>query len=101
MRTRRSMRLVIAVLAFAFLPMLAEAQLLADPGNSSRIVVGTGTPPSVTYMCPTRKAKRHNCVFDGSGPYPIGGAGFAAGVNRAYNTPPEWKQGAAGYSKRF
>jgi hypothetical protein len=101
MKTSRSMRLVIAVLAFAFLPMLAEAQLLADPGNSSRIVAGTGTPPSVTYMRPTGKAKLHNYVFDAFGPYPIVGAGFAAGVNQAYNTPPEWKQGAAGYSKRF
>jgi hypothetical protein len=39
-------------------------------------------------------------LFDAFGPYPIFGAGFAAGINQAYNTPPEWKQGAAGYAKR-
>jgi hypothetical protein len=101
MRTRRSMLLIIAVLAFAFLPMLAEAQLLADPGNPPSIVAGTATPPKLAYTRPTAKAKLHNYVFDAFGPYPIAGAGFAAGINQAYNTPPEWKQGAAAYGRRF
>jgi len=95
------MLLIIAALAFAFLPMLTEAQLLADPGNSPSIVVGTATQPNLTYTRPTAKAKLHNNEFDAFGPYPIAGAGFAAGINQAYNTPPEWKQGAAAYGKRF
>lgn len=99
MKTRRSMLLVIAVLAF--LPMLAESQLLVDPGNFSSIVASTSTQPDLTYTRPTGKTKLHNYVFDAFGPYPIAGAAFAAGINQAYNTPPEWKQGAGGYGKRF
>ena len=41
---------------------------------------------------------RYLCQF---GPYPIVGATIAAGINQADDAPPEWKQGAAGYSKRF
>jgi hypothetical protein len=29
------------------------------------------------------------------------GAALAAGINQADNTPPDWKQGAEGYGKRF
>ncbi|MGA9542788.1 MAG: hypothetical protein WBQ85_04430 [Candidatus Sulfotelmatobacter sp.] len=95
------MLVLIAALPFAFLPTLADAQLLADPGNSSGIVAGTATLPNLSYTRPTGKAKLHNYVFDAFGPYPIAGAGLAAGINQAYNTPPEWKQGAAGYGRRF
>jgi hypothetical protein len=95
------MLLIIAALAFAFLPMLAQAQLLADPGSSPRVVASTETRPNLTYTRPTAKTKLHNYIFDAFGPYPIVGAGAAAGINQAYNTPPEWKQGAAGYGKRF
>jgi hypothetical protein len=40
-------------------------------------------------------------LFDAYGPYPAVGAALAAGITQADNTPPEWKQGAAGYGKRF
>jgi hypothetical protein len=95
------MLLIIAALALAFLPMLAQAQLLADPGSSPRVVASTETRPNLTYTRPTAKTKLHNYIFDAFGPYPVVGAGAAAGINQAYNTPPEWKQGAAGYGKRF
>jgi hypothetical protein len=55
----------------------------------------------LTYTRPTEKTKIENYLFDAFGPYPAVGAAFAAGIGQAYNTPPEWKQGAAGYSKRF
>jgi hypothetical protein len=40
-------------------------------------------------------------LFDAFGPYPIVGAGIVAGINQIDNSPPEWKQGAEGFSKRF
>jgi hypothetical protein len=52
-------------------------------------------------MRPTQKTKLHNYAFDAFGPYPIVGAAFAAGINQEQNTPPEWKQGAEGYGKRY
>jgi hypothetical protein len=99
MKTRRSMLLAIAVLAF--LPMLAEAQLLLDPADSSNIVASTSTQPDLTYTRPTERTKLRNYLFDAFGPYPIAGAAFAAGIGQAYNTPPEWRQGAEGYGRRF
>jgi hypothetical protein len=100
MKTRRSMLLVIAVLAC--LPVVAEAQLLADSGDASgTFVTASPTQPDLTYTPPTGKTRLYNYVFDAFGPYPIVLAAGAAGINQAYNTPPEWKQDAAGYGKRF
>jgi hypothetical protein len=82
--------------------LLAGAQSLADAGDSS----GTGastTPAQLesSYIRPTGKTKLRNYAFDAFGPYPIAGAAFAAGIDQAYNTPPEWKQGAEGFGKRI
>ena len=100
MRICRSMLLAIA--ALAMLPVLAMAQSLVDSGDASGTVVVTApTQSDLTYTRPTQKIKLRNYVFDSFGPYPIAGAGLAAAVSQAYNTPPEWKQGLDGYSKRF
>jgi hypothetical protein len=100
MKMLRGILLLIAVLAV--LPAQSNAQALADAVDSPGIATSTTpTQPDLTYERPTEATKFHNYVFDAFGPYPIVGAGFAAGVNQAYNTPPEWKQGAVGYSKRF
>ncbi|MGA2100545.1 MAG: hypothetical protein ABSG34_05545 [Candidatus Sulfotelmatobacter sp.] len=93
-------------------PAPARAQELADSANTSSadtssantsVIVASTAPalPDLTYTPPTRAAKLYNYVFDAFGPYPIVGAGFAAGINQAHNSPPEWKQGAEGYGKRF
>jgi hypothetical protein len=71
-------------------------------GDSS----GTATPVTsdqldLAYVRPSQKTKIHNYVFDAYGPYPIGGAMFAAGINQLTNAPPEWRQGFEGYSKRL
>jgi len=100
MNMGRTMLLAIAV--FAVLPALATAQALLDSGDSAGTIVGTTpAPPDLTYTRPTEKTKIQNYSFDAFGPYPIVGAAVAAGINQAYNTPPEWNQGAAGYGKRF
>jgi hypothetical protein len=96
------MLVLLAVAAVAALPVLAQAQSLADSGESSSAVpTNTPAPPDLTYTRPTGKMKLYNYVFDAFGPYPIVGAGFAAGVSQEFDTPPEWRQGAAGYGKRF
>jgi hypothetical protein len=43
----------------------------------------------------------NNYAFDAFGPYPIVGAGVAAGINQWSNSPPEWGQGVSGFGKRF
>ena len=52
-------------------------------------------------MRPTQKTKFRNYAFDAFGPYPIVGAGIAAGIHQESNSPPEWGQGAEGYGKRI
>jgi hypothetical protein len=100
MKISRGMLLIIAALAVQSAPAIAQA--LADlgdsPGTTATTILET---PGLTYTRPTQAIKLHNYLFDAFGPYPIVGAAFAAGINQAYNTPPEWNQGAAGYSRRF
>lgn len=98
------MLLLLAIAIFVALPLLAKAQSLADAADpSSTATTSSATPaqPDVTYTRPTQSTKLHNYLFDTFGPYPILGAGFAAGINQVYNTPPEWQQGTEGYAKRF
>jgi hypothetical protein len=96
---------LLGIACVAALPVLAEAQSLADSEASSSaalLAVSTANPPTdLMYTRPTEKTKLRNYFFDAFGPYPIAGAALAAGINQADNTPREWKQGAAGYGKRF
>jgi hypothetical protein len=97
-----SCRIMILLLAGAVLPLLARAQSLADSGDSSSTVaISSPAYPDLVYIRPTTNMKLHSYLFDTFGPYPIARATLAAGINQADNAPPEWKQGVAGYSKRF
>ena len=108
MKMHGSVVRLLAVAGLAALPVLAQtqSQSLADSADASSAPVFespvTAHPqPDLTYTRPTEKTRLHNYSFDAFGPYPIVGAAFEAGVNQAYNTPPEWKQGAGGYGERF
>jgi len=106
MKMRRIMLLLLVIADLAVLPVLAKAQSLVDSGDSSSgtvdLSVSTATPqPDLTYIRPPQATKLHNYLFDAFGPYPIVGAGLAGGINQMQSTPPEWRQGAGGYSKRF
>jgi len=105
MKMRRVMLSLLAIAGLAALPLLARAQSLTDPGDSSNTPAGSvSTPqpqPVLTYTRPTQKIKLHNYLFDAYGPYPIVGAAVAAGINQAKSRPPEWGQGADAYGKRF
>ena len=90
------------LLLIASLPVMSKAQSLADSGTSGSLVANTPqVQADLTYTRPPQSTKLRNYVFDAFGPYPIVGAAAAAGINQAYNTPPEWKQGMEGYAKRF
>jgi hypothetical protein len=96
------MRRLLLLCLMTTLPLPGRAQDLPDAPDPSAKVSGTnqtqGIPP---YTRPTQKMRLHAFLFDVFGPYPIVGAAIAAGINQAENTPPEWRQGAEGYSKRF
>jgi len=100
----RAIVLVLVTAALAATPVLARSQSLLSSGDPSTI---SGITPSatgnidLTYVRPTERTKVSNYAFDAFGPYPIVGAAFAAGINQWTNSPPEWRQGAEGYGKRF
>ena len=101
MKTHRILLLLLLVEGSAVLTGLAKAQSLAESNVSTIAIASNTTSQSdLAYMRPTQKTKVRNYFFDAFGPYPIVGAAFAAGINQAENTPPEWKQGAEGYGKR-
>jgi hypothetical protein len=99
---RRMRRSILLLLTIA-LPWLAKAQAPPAPAASPNSAVGSATTeqPDLIYTRPTQKTKLRNYFFDTFGPYPIAGAALAAGINQADNSPPEWRQGAEGYGKRF
>jgi hypothetical protein len=95
-------RAMLLLLVFAALPALAKAQALRDSGGLSNSAAAiTITRPRATYTRPTERIKLRNYFLDVIGPYPLLGAAAAAGINQADHTPPEWKEGFAGYSRRF
>jgi hypothetical protein len=106
MKMRRIIFGLLVIADLGALSLLAKAQALVDSGDSSSSAVNLSVsaaapPPDLTYIRPPETTKLRNYWFDAFGPYPIVGAGIAAGINQIDNSPPEWKQGAEGYSKRF
>jgi hypothetical protein len=105
MKMRRMRLTLLAIGGLAALSTAATAQGLVDSGESSSAAVSSTSTtqplPDLTYTRPTEKTKLQNYFFDAYGPYPIAGAGIAAGINQYEGTPPEWNQGAEGYGKRF
>ena len=98
----KSRRIVILLLLVPVLLPRAGAQTLADSGTpSGEAAVTMPVYPDLAYVRPTTEMKLHGYLFDAFGPYPIAGTTLAGGINQADTTPPEWKQGVAGYSKRF
>jgi hypothetical protein len=84
------------------LPGLARAQSLVGPEVSSGpVAVTIPAQPRLTYVRPTETTKLHNYFFDAFGPYPFAVSALESGIDQAMNTPPEWRQGAVGYSRRF
>jgi hypothetical protein len=83
--------------------MRAQSQSLSGSGDTSTTTpaIKTATTLDLTYVRPTSGTKVRNYAFDAFGPYPIVGAAVVAGINQLSNAPPEWHEGAEGYSKRF
>jgi len=93
---------MVLLLAMPALSLFAGAQSLVDSrAASGTVAVATPAYPDLAYIRPTTETKLHSYLFDVLGPYPIAATTLAAGINQEDNTPPEWKQGVAGYSKRF
>jgi hypothetical protein len=88
--------------SIAAMPSAAKSQSVLTSDDPSETVTVIAPPQADTiYERPTHEAMIKNYVFDTFGPYPMVGSGFAAGIGQLSNSPPEWKQGAKGYGRRF
>jgi hypothetical protein len=101
-----NLRLIILPLlvsgCFAALAPQTNAQSSLDAGDPSATAASANLAQSnLTYSRPTQITKIRNYAFDAFGPLPIGAAAVVASLNQEDNSPPEWKQGAEGYSRRF
>lgn len=93
---------LLIIVELTALPAQVRAQSLNNPETSAGIATNaTPDRPVPTYTRPTRQIRLRNYAFDAIGPYPIVGAAAVAAVDQAYNAPPEWNQGAAGFGRRF
>lgn len=94
---------VTAVLAaMAAMPVRARSQSSLSSGDPPATLEITAPEPlDLVYVRPTERTKVSNYAFDAFGPYPIAGAGVAAGIHQWTNSPPEWGQGARGFGRRF
>ena len=74
------------------------APLPASPGLAATVI---NAPPALTYVQPSPMQMFHHYTLEAFGPYPISGSLLMAGVDQFTNSPPDWRQGMVGYSKRF
>jgi len=95
----------LALLLMAFFAAMQQTGLSQSvpyvEGFSPEAAFSRPASPASIYVRPSEGATVRKYVFDAYGPYPILGAGLAAGINQWGNSPPEWHQGAEGYAKRF
>lgn len=102
MKIYRTVFMLLIASSFVALPGIARPQSLLSSEAPSETTTVPGLPQlDLIYVRPAHRTMVKNYIFDGFGPYPVVGAGFAAGISQLSNAPPEWNQGAAGYSKRF
>ena len=91
-------------------PKLERKHLLyrtvSDEGNWSLVnhpaaTLQQTTSPAGGYVFPSRRQRLNQYLWETFGPLTLIGVGVAAGIDQGQNNPPEWKQGASGFGKRF
>jgi hypothetical protein len=101
-KVRRVLFFLLVAAVLALLSVTSGSQSLPFAGDSSDTQASAASSQiDLTYVRPTQRIMVRNYAFDAFGPYPVAGAAIIAGIHQASNAPPEWKQGAEGYSKRF
>ena len=97
-----------AILILSMIPIagtmsqVAGSQSLSlslDSVSRPENVISAGSVPD--YIRPTPKDRMRSYALITLGPIPIAETAASAGIDQFDNSPPEWKQGARGYGKRF
>jgi hypothetical protein len=101
-KTYRLIVLIVVIAYLAILPVRANAQSPSkSPDSTGEATTAVPLELGTTYTRPSEATKLHNFVLDMVGPYTLVGVAAVAGIDQYSNAPPEWKQGAEGYGKRF
>jgi len=79
-KVHRAVPLGLATVALLAMPVLARSQSILSSGDSlATSAITSSANLDLTYVPPTERTKVSNYAFDAFGPYPIAGAGVAAG----------------------
>jgi len=90
-------RVIVSLAAMTVLPRAAGAQSQALAGDAA--VQSQAIEP--VYVEPSQEQKRNNYLFEAFGPYPLMWTTLVAGLHQATRTPPEWREGWAGYGECY
>jgi hypothetical protein len=102
MRLHQFFPVLLSIATLAVLPAVAHGQSQVAPEESFSVaLIAVQTNSDLAYTRPTQATKLRNYALSVLGPYPIAESAVVAGVGQMDNTPPAWKQGMAGYSRRF
>jgi len=58
-------------------------------------------PFAPAYVQPSPQVKFHNYLYEAFGPYPAAWTMVVAGWHQARHTPPDWREGWAGFGERY
>ena len=101
-KVRQAIVLLFATVAFVILPFVAWSQSSLGSGDSwGEAGNATVGGLNLTYVRPPTRTTVNNYVFDAFGPNPSLSTALIAGLDQETNTPPEWRQGFAGYAERY
>lgn len=77
-----------------------QANSLPD-APAPALTVSNADGVTTAYTRPTREQKLSNYWNEAFGPYPMGSTVVVAAWHQAWRTPPDWREGWAGYGERY
>ncbi len=105
MTTRRNAQFRFACLVLVVLATCRAGALGQEPATSAQDAVDApAVVVPVTVFAvprPSQTLMFHNYLYNAFGPYPLATSLLKAGLDQATNSPPEWRQGMSGYTKRL
>jgi hypothetical protein len=82
-------------------PADTRPQTQVDTPISAPEVVTHPNGVTTLYVQPTQRQKLSNYWNEAFGPYPVASTMVVAGWHQAWRTPPDWREGWAGYGERY
>jgi|SRR5215831_9783815 len=91
--------------AEAYMRLTADKQvgrlLVCEPSSTAAGSIPSQNSNNGAYVFPTAHERFKRYLSDTAGPWTLLAVAAAAGIDQWDNAPPEWRQGASGYGKRF